>query len=635
MTPNSLLIMLTLVVFWAFSLGLFSIAKAARNAISQKFSATELLSGFDDCFVPDSLALLLGIVGFCGLCNLLLLIPSCFELTGLFDSSLALGMHRLAVFVLIGLVGLVAAFGLLGAIVMFYRGKIASSVSAFRVFGLRIGSICQVDKVFVYISSFCVGAFLLVSKEQTYVDDSMLYHLPLINHLAAFGPEVGLANLMGPFGHYSIQSYGQVPFQFLPALNGVVSPSFNVLFLMLAAFAVYESMANSFQSGGGVRSDGGRDGFTACVLKPVVVASYWALVFGFGITFWFSLVSFNADYSLALASSVVVFSVVASMASLRMTGLVVLSILSLPLLKLSGLVSVFYVFILLIVYWTSFALRPGFASFLRLTLIVLASLKTRVMLALFCVAGLFYSILVATNVVTTGYLVFPQYQTGPVAHYGVPREDVVVLKHKYSTDWARFNYDGTLRPTIPNARPEQWKPEFVRSFRGARFRLWIVGSSVLAVIAALLIVSGIRPVDGRILLSTSVAAALTAWVALNVLPPDPRFYAWLEPISYFSAVQLLALYPLLGLVLIVFVAFKLDFRSRLGRTRPVNLQQKEFSQENLRKFWWSRAGLDGRVKVNMPNPRKANDVGVCSNSPPPCAPSHHFDEDRLNKRIYQ
>ena len=71
-------------------------------------------------------------------------------------------MHRLVVFVLLGLVGLVAAFGLLGAIVMFYRGKIASSISAFRVFGLRIGSICQVDKVFVYISSFVETDFNIV-----------------------------------------------------------------------------------------------------------------------------------------------------------------------------------------------------------------------------------------------------------------------------------------------------------------------------------------------------------------------------------------------------------------------------------------------------------------------------------------
>ena len=627
--------MLTLVVFWAFSLGLFSISQVVRNAILRKFCKTELPRELNDCLVPGSLTFLLGIVGFCGLCNLLLLIPSCLELAGLFDSALALEMHRLTVLVLLVLVGLVAILGLIISVVRLSRGKLSSSLSNVRVFGVSVASVSEVEHVFVYIASFCVGAFLLVSKEQTYVDDSLLYHLPLINHLAFFGPEVGLANLMGPFGHYSIQSYGQVPFQFLPALNSVVSPSFNVLFLMVAVYAVYESLASSFESIKAVKHGAGGDAFAACVLKPVVVASYWALVFGFGITFWFSLVSFNADYSVALASSVVVFAVVASIASCRITGLVILSILSLPLLKLSGLVPVFCISILLVVYWFSFVLRPGFASFLALSRSVLASLKSRSQLSLFFVAGMFYLLLVATNVVTTGYLVFPQYQTGPVASYGLPGGDVVVLKHKYSTDWARFNYDGVLRPTIPKARPDQWKPEFVRSFRGARYRLWIVGSAIMAAIAALLVVFGLKPVDGKILLSTSAAAALTAWVALNVLPPDPRFYAWLEPVAYFSAVQLLALYPLLGLVLIVLVTFKLDLRSRLGRVPPVQLQEKEFSRAKLRRFWWSRMGSDGRVKINMPNPSNANDSAVCGNAYPPCTLPHHFDEDRLNKRIYR
>lgn len=595
--------------FFLFGLGLFicgqSIGEAGFN-ISQ--STSHKLE------IPlRPLRFVIAMIVFSAISNAVLLFPALLEALFGLDASIAIKIHKIGIVVLAGCVLALVAIGSISA--LRFCGCKSISFNAFQHFRPALfvsrNDIQASEIIFIALAILIYYFNTLTSG---YVADTGLYHFPFVRHLVDFGAEIGLANFHSRFGFYNIQLFGQVPIQAFAFGKTLVAPSFNIYFFAAFLMFAYESILSSVALRH-IELSALSDSHVSPWLqaRPVSIIAYWISMFAFGLTSRSSFISYDADFSAAIIATLVCYSFIVG-AFLGPEVLILAA--SMPLLKLSGVVAILYVFL--------FIITLGLCRniFLRHSIClpnILGRLKAlgsswgfpaSIILSL-------YIVYFSTNLTLTGYLVFPQYKTGPIGDHAVPYQDVAVLKDRWITGWARFKFDGAPREVKANASLGAWLPQFIRSGRGRKMLFWIVSSFFVAACSIVGITFKRNKSEFIMLFASAMSAGVVSTLVLLSLPPDPRFYPWIDGLITFNSIQLIVLAPASGLIAfsMFVVASSMVLPNRLAKMEVPELQASKFAKNEVNSAWKTRANPD-QLNVIIRQPAKQ----ACWSADPPCSP---------------
>jgi hypothetical protein len=567
--------------------------------------------------INRGVSLLISLLVYCLFCNLLLLAPSLLEFAGL-PSEYALNLHHLSLFILQALVIIIASIGFLSII----RRSIPLDqyLSRLGANGTWLARILPIENRAASSFGLCCSIYIFASLSNIVNGDTGLYHLPFVKHLIAFGPEIGLANIHSRFGFYGIQSFGQAPLESLTLGVRSLSPSLNILFLACFLLYLLDTLPSRQHSATDQKPIENR------FLKngEVPLRSLTSLLLGlaFGITSLSSLVSFDADFALSLCTLILFHAYYFGTLSSHSQLLLWLTA-CLPLIKLSGLLSVallsFYAIASFVFYLLDLTPDSSFTSWHKYK----PSERWNKYMA--SIIALAYGTMLLTNLTLSGYLLFPEYRTGPFGKHAVPREEVRELKDRWITGFARSNDTGR----VPSASTErygkafEWLPEFLSSRRGHLMGFWLVASVAMSMITLTFRSINIRINRDHLtrLSSLCIATSLVSAMALLVMPPNPRFFPWIGPIVYFTVTDLLIQLPILGFLALAAISTVISTRLHRSIIRLAPPPQYRTEIHPKKSFHgWRMRSVDSSSNVQIRTPI---DTKECWAIEPPCLPFKH------------
>jgi hypothetical protein len=578
-------VLVLLVGFFFFAYGLFLLSQLLfARLLSEPGDQGSLAARF-----------LLGLFLFCGFCNAILLIPALLEATLGLAGPAALAIHHAGLAILALAVIAIALVGGLGL-----------AASSSRLTALLPEPQASSARFFFALA---VGAYLFNALRADFVYDTGLYHFPFVNHVKTFGLEIGLANLHTRFAYYNIQQFGQVALQIFSPKPGFAAPSLNLLFLaallIAAEEAIRQAQARAQQSPG-----------------LLAVISFWLLAFAFGTPTSGSLLSFDADYSLSVAAAIVIYHCFAASFTGNLSKDILLLLVCLPLLKLAGVVPILLVILFALLLGLLKLCRHGGPALIHLLRTRLCAFTAPPLKAAFLLSACLDLLMLSTTLTLSGYLIYPQPQTGPIGAQAVPRAYVHYEKDITITSWARSNtdLDPHHRQALLPARA--WIPAFLRTGRGQTLSLWIASGALVSATSCAALLARLGRHSARqqgleALLALAAATTIVALVILVAFPPDPRFYAWMRSLTFFLWVDLLLLLPVAAALLLSSLAALISAFSigQLSTLPQPKVSRKESSSTSLFPAWRSRArGQTGSLPISIPTP-----TDQCWATPPPCS----------------
>lgn len=596
--------------FFFFSVGLLAGARLFARASAERSHALrhgESLpaSPPESGTLNSGLLLLAGVIAFSTFCNLLLIIPSLLEWVSGVPGPWILPLHHLAVALITALtLGLI----FIGVVCCVRPQTTQADRAGSDEKGLRwLSRLQSVDRLSLTILSMVTAIYLVAVQVVGMNYDTGLYHLPSVLHFLHYGPEIGVANLHVRYSFYNVQLFGQVPWQNLSPGERIMSPSLNLIFLsaflLTCGHEIIHRASNSHKS-------------QHSIFGPIL---FLIVGLGLGIFSPDSLISYDADLALSLSTLALLHVFIFSEQRLPLTQAWILAPL-LVLLKLSGILSLLAIVLLQAIRLVIEAMTPG-STRLWTTLRRSWQQTGSKALILLSIAGS-YLTMVITNVITSGYLLFPEVRTGPLTAHAVPPEAVQMMKNKWVTDYARFNdnpasipdrIDGVISLT-------DWLPAFLRSDRGQLLLFWLVSALLLTLLCtALWILSRRRKDIGR-LAALSLTLVVLSLLTLLVLPPNPRFFPWVGALLAFAWGEMFMLFPIVGLMAITVLMAAIGFR--LQRPFLVGLGNEPFTTWTLPpgqiSAWKSRQPIDKQGAT--PFVRSPINDDQCWAIEPPCSP---------------
>jgi hypothetical protein len=557
----------------------------------------------------DGLQLLFALVIYSLLCNALLLIPALLQLAGLPQNWIP-ELHQLALGACLALSMGLALIGLL---------------SLLRRYGIvSLGWLKQhpfpaaKNKALMSIA-ISVGAYLVLTQLNVISYDFGLYHLPYVNHLVKFGPEIGLANLHSRFGFYNVQFFGQAPWQLMTGQPTLISPSLNIIFLS----SLFLHFAPSIQQQ--LTQDSDRQSFNASSLI------LFALALCLGMPNFGSLANFDADFALTI-SSLILIDVIYQNRSNHDPLLSVAVCTMLPLIKFSGILTIFTAAAFSIgIYFLRTLFQIGYKINMQATgshsnLFQLIEQRPHAIKKTLAIVVAAWLCMATTNIVQSGYPFYPSVILGPMGSHSVSKAGVSDQLTRTVRDYARFN--DRLASASSSPRPtetalSQWLSPFLRSERGRQITTWVsaaVFASLIGFICYLLDRN-----NDLLLRHTALSLSTLAAIVLMLLflPPNPRFYSWLGVLAYFVALEMLNKRPVTAILTACLVAASIAARGQrplLGVVgQPAHHQQLQ-SIKGL--HGWRPAQRNEVIEINRP------DRGdKCWAIPSPCSPYRAGIED--------
>jgi hypothetical protein len=557
----------------------------------------------------SGLDLLTGIIAFCLFCNLILILPGILELTSLFNGW-PINIFHQACLAIITFTAWVVAF--VGAWSLLKHHK-KHEQPQLRPLQKRWpwASIPAIDDLSIRVLLLAPCIYLAIAP-YPYVGinyDTALYHYPSILHFLAFGPELGVANFHFSFGIYNLQQFGQVALQNLSSSRSVLSPTLNLIFfeVFILVFACH-LFATKTKTEKSLLSSGTILGSIAFFVLTFLLAVDKS-----------SLVSFDADLAVTLTTLSLVFILYFNDRSdVRHHALALACLL--PLLKTSAALGLLLIILMEL-------LRMGATENSTMSWHTFkSSIQSKVKnlgrnrlapIAIICS----YLLMLLTNIITSGYMVFPVVGTGPFGSHAMPAASVRMIKSAFVINYARFNNNGTISKTLrdKSLAYSDWLPQFLRTEWGQLIGFWLVSSLLIALVVACLLV--LRRHDLRLhrLLTLSIPLVVVTAIALLILPPNPRFFPWIGTLICFEFAELLILYPSIAFLSLATLMSLLSLR--LQRPMLRSFGNDPFTTRNLTQEklygWKSRAqrrGPNASVQVRSPLKDK------CYAIEPPCTP---------------
>jgi hypothetical protein len=554
----------------------------------------------------SGLELLTGLLTFCLFCNLLLILPGILELTSLFNGSQINALHQ-ACLALITVAASVVAF--MGALSMlrYYRRSDQHQLRPLPTQWL-CAYMPAMDNLSVRVLLLVPCIYLVVAPYIIINYDTALYHHPSILHFLAFGPELGVANFHFSFGFYNLQQFGQVALQNLSTSRSLLSPTLNLIFFEVFILVIAEYLTTTKTNEENLLPTSG---------TRIAAISFFAITLLLAID-ESSIISFDADTAVNLATLSLVFTLYFNGGSNKRRHALALAFF-LPLLKTSGFAGLLLIILMEIM---RIAL-PENSTIDRGTL--QASIQSRIRnlgasrLVFFAITCS-YLLMLVTNIITSGYLLFPIVETGPFGSHAVPSASVRMIKSALVINYARFNNNIAVSKTFGDKTLaySDWLPQFLRTEWGQLIGFWLLSALLIAVVVTSLKV--LRRHDLRLhkLLVLSVPMVVITAIALFILPPNPRFFPWIGVLIAFEFTELLILYPSIAFVSLATLMSLLALR--LQRPMLKSFGNDHFTTRNLTENqlygWKSRAQRrrDATIQVRSPLRDK------CYSIEPPCTP---------------
>jgi hypothetical protein len=590
--------------FIFFSFGLLTCARAwtrIRSINRESQSAIKLSQN-------SGLELLTGVITFCLFCNLLLILPGILELISFLDGWPINVLHK-ACLGLITLAAWVVAFAGAWALLKHYR-----RTDQFQLRPMRLSrpwdSIAAIDSLSIRILLLVPCIYLVVAPSIAPINyDTALYHYPSILHFLAFGPELGVANFHFSFGFYNLQQFGQVAIQNLSESRYILSPTLNLIFfeVFLLVFTCHLSTA---------RTTGGKSlPSPVTTLGPIsfLVATFLLAIDGG------SIVSFDADLAVTLTTLSLIFILYFDDNSAHRSHAFALAFF-LPLLKTSGFVGLLLITLMELlrmalpentnvsrgIFWVAF----------RSKIRDLRANKSMLLIVIFS-----YLLMLLTNIITSGYMLFPVVGTGPFGSHAVPAESVRIIKSALVTNYARFNNNASISKTYgdKSIAYSEWLPQFLRTDWGQLIGFWLISALLITLVVFSLKMLRRRDLRLHRLLALSIPIVVITAMALFILPPNPRFFPWIGALIAFEFTELLLLYPFIAFFSLASLMLLLSLRLHQSMLRSFGkdpFYTKNLVQDQL--YGWksraSRSGTADTVRVRSPMSDK------CYAIEPPCTP---------------
>lgn len=486
--------------------------------------------------------------------------------------------------------------------------RMMSRLGAMPSAGLWTDAILPIDDVALRVLAFVPTLYIISAPYLGLQYDTGLYHLPSVLHFQAFGPEVGLANFHFSFGFFNLQQFPQVSLQNLSRSRFVLSPSLNLIFLEVFILTVVSSLARQ-----------NRQTRPASSQLTTRVLMFLATGLIFGMESLNSLVSFDADFAVFMTTLTLIFSLYFPHPAQQHDQALALS-LFLPLLKLSGLLGLVMILLheLLLKQTSAQAIRlSSIVKDMRLWAEAIRRRKNLVGAILLAYLGM-----MATNLITSGYLLFPIPITGPLGSHAVPKASTHYIRSALVTNYARFNDNGLASTRIypKHLSHSDWLPDFLSTSRGQLMAIWVIFALALfLVIAGIVIVGQQRRDQERRLLCFSFCLVVVVMLALFVLPPNPRFFPWIGSLLGFEIAELFIFYPIItvaaAILTMTLMGLRLQ-RSLLKATGPEPYTIRSLSRDQLH-GWRSRAEpIDAQSRIPVRSPQRDK----CWSIQPPCTP---------------
>ncbi|MCT0208866.1 hypothetical protein [Synechococcus sp. CS-1332] len=593
-------------VFILFSFGLLAATRLKTGARGSTNSQSRKVPEERN----DGLDLLAGLIAFGVVCNILLILPGLIErLTGSGEQPILM-LHRFCSGLSTAAVLVVALLGFLALMQSNHWPVPKPLRSITSPLASRFGTdaINPINDASLRVLFFVPAVYLLSVPYLGLQYDTGLYHLPSVLHFQAFGPELGLANFHFSFGFFNLQQFAQVSLQNLSPSRFILSPSLNLIFLEAFILTVVSSLASIQKP---EKPNGSRQTTTRALL-------YLATGLLFGIQSLNSLVSFDADFAVSMTTLMLVYIVYFCGPGLRRDQALALS-LFLPLLKLSGALGLALILLLELLHQRpaikNYRLRGAF----RVVGLALRTLKMKSTLA--GATLLAYAGMLATNLITSGYLLFPLPMTGPWGEQAVPLASTKFIRSALVTNYARFDDNISLSASVypKHLTLSDWLPRFLSTSRGQLMTFWIVSALVLFLVLAAMTIASRRKIREQKLMHLSACLLPVTVLALLALPPNPRFFPWIGSLIGFEFTELVIFYPLISLLtstlLMSLLSVRLQ-RSLLKATGPEQYSIRSLSKNQLY-GWHSRheSAADSKgIQVRSPKKDK------CWSIQPPCTP---------------
>jgi hypothetical protein len=446
---------------------------------------------------------------------------------------------------------------LLGVAAVSKQGLLGNSKQLRHAFMSKLfKNIPATDRISLLVLVMVMSIYVAVAQLFASINyDTSLYHLPAVHHFLAYGPEIGLANFHFSLGFYNLLLFGQVAIQSLSPSRLILSPSLNIVFLTAFLLTlIHQLLSASGNRQSSLITSGWHD--DRDVLR---VLAFFLTSLVLGAQSVESLVSFNADFAVSLTTlSLVSILYFSRQPQLRQHALGLS--LFLPLLKLSGMLGLVLIFLMeafrklasVISTQKSTAEFPVFKAVRRpefgrsITALAVAS----------------YAIMILTNYILSGYLVFPEHRTGPLSSHAVPQNIVQYVKGALVTYYARSNDTGRISGVAFEQQwsLSQWLPDLLRTQRGQLMALWLIAAIVMALIIVILwLVKPSKKLQVS-LLCLALAMPVIAGLALFLLPPNPRFFPWIGSLIGFEFAELVIFYPSIAMLAVTTVMAVITWR---------------------------------------------------------------------------
>lgn len=594
------------VVFVLFSFGLLTATR-----LTTRFRARvngQAGKGFEER--NDGLDLLAGVIAFGVGCNVLLILPALVELLSGSGGRPILMLHRFCS----GLTTAAALLlALLGGLALLQRSRWPGRMTLHAIpspLASRFGTVAisPINGATLRVLTFVPAVYLLSAPYLGLQYDTGLYHLPSLLHFQTFGPEVGIANFHFSFGFFNLQQFAQVSLQNLSPSRFILSPSLNLIFLEAFILTVVSSLSVIQQPETPNRS--------RQITTRAILYLFTGLIFG--IHSLNSLVSFDADFAVSMTTLMLVYILYFCCPGQRRAQALALS-LFLPLLKLSGALGLVLILLLEFLRQVPELKVHRWREVFGVVGLCRRELKTRPALAGAFVLA--YASMVATNLITSGYLVFPIPFTGPWGDHAVPLASTKFIRSALVTNYARFDDTISLSARLypKHLSLSDWLPRFLSTSRGQLMTFWIIAATALFLVLAAMTIANRRLLREPRLLHLSFSLLPITFLALLVLPPNPRFFPWIGSLIGFEFAELVILYPALSLltsaILMSLLSIRLQ-RPLLKSTGPEPYSVRSVPHNRL--FGWHSRQESAADSKGIPirSPRKDK----CWSIQPPCTP---------------
>ena len=386
------------------------------------------------------------------------------------------------------------------------------------------------------ITSFLIYFLLAPKNPDLMLFDTGYYHYPAIKFLSTFGLGIGSGSFFSGYGIYNLQFFGQLPFHNIFTTSENLSPSLNIIFLA-TYFWFFLSEYLTFKNGKIIY-------FSNINYKNIVLIYFLVSSIFCSSSFISTIASFSANIPIFITGSIT-FYIIFSSSALGKRHYDHLSIFLLtffaPLLKTSAITICFLSTGYLIIYIFKVnkygsnitnSLKNFFFSIFNY------AKNKKIAINLISMTTICYLVAILTNIIRTGYLVFPSALTGPIGDHAINLSQVNYLK-ELILSWHR--YSGNLSLVVPSSNFFEWFPYFIRSRNGIIASIyWIF--PLLISLGLNFLRNQKQNIDNfeadKIFKLKDHVILISIFSFLNILflIPAPSYTPWLTPIIIFLTI---------------------------------------------------------------------------------------------------